>query len=359
MGLDNLMEALGGIAKDVKGVTQALNESIGGEQGREKLDEIVDNVRVLTGEFRAMAQENHGTINTTLANVQQMTGDLREKLPQIAQQFEDLGRNLNELVSEDRPELKGVMTDVRKLVASLQGTSENIKAITDRINRGEGTVGKLLTDDTTVKKINDAVDNLNSMLGGFRSMGLELDMNAARWTRRSDSEGGLDVNIVPGNDHWYSLGFHSTPDGKIGQSSSASTVNSTPGGSLATTTTTINTDQTFTFNAAYNKRLWDHLVLSAGLIESTAGVSAEYRTLDDRLRFGAMGYDFTKRSDKPDPRYRITGSFQFYKGIYAQAGVQDLASSPLRTFFIGGGVRWKDEDLKKLVGLAATGASGH
>ena len=59
VSLDNLMETLGAIGQDVKGITSALNASIGGEQGREKLDEIVDNIRVLTAEFRAMAQENN------------------------------------------------------------------------------------------------------------------------------------------------------------------------------------------------------------------------------------------------------------------------------------------------------------
>ncbi len=114
------MESLGAISKDVKGVTSAMNQSIGGEQGRQKLDEIVDNIRQLTGEFRAMAQENHGAVNTTMANVQEMSAELKDRLPRIAQQFEDLGRNLNAMVQDGRPELKGVLTDVRKLTASLQ-----------------------------------------------------------------------------------------------------------------------------------------------------------------------------------------------------------------------------------------------
>jgi phospholipid/cholesterol/gamma-HCH transport system substrate-binding protein len=353
MGLDNLMESLGSIAQDVKSITGALNQSIGGEPGRQKLDEIVDNIRVLTGEFRAMAQENHGTVNATLANVQQMTGDLRERLPLIAKQFEDLSRSLNELVNENRPELKGSIADVHKLVASFQATSDNIHAITDKLNKGEGTIGKLLTDDTTVVKLNAAVDNLNSMLGGFKSMGLELDMNAARWTRRDDSMAGFDISIVPSLDHWYGVGFHSTPDGKIGQSSSTVDVTSPTPTTIATTS--VNTTQTFTFNAEYYKRLADHYVLHAGMVESTGGLGAEYRALDDRFRVGVLGYDFSKRDDKPNPRYRITSSFQFYKGLYGQAGVQDLANSPLRTFFVGGGVRWSDEDLKKLVGLATVG----
>ena len=347
-GLDNLMEALGGITKDVKGITSALNESVGGEQGRQKIDEIVDNVRVLTGEFRAMAQENHGTINTTLANVQQITGDLKERLPLLAGQFEDLGRNLNDLVTANKPEIQGVITDVRKLTASLQATADNIRSITGKLDRGEGTIGKLLTDDTTVKKLNEAVDNVNSMVGGFRAMDLRLDLSAAEWTRRNNSASGLDLDIVPKHDHWYTLGFHSTPDGKISTSSTTAVNNG-----VTSTSSYVTSDQAFTVSALFDKRLAENYVLSAGLIESKGGAGAEFRALDDRFRFGLLGYDFTKRDDKPRPRYRITSSFQFWRGLYAQAGVQDVANPELRTFFVGGGIRWTDEDLKKLVGLAS------
>jgi phospholipid/cholesterol/gamma-HCH transport system substrate-binding protein len=347
-GLDNLMEALGGITKDVKGITAALNESVGGEQGRQKIDEIVDNVRVLTGEFRAMAQENHGTINATLANVQQITGDLKERLPVLAKQFEDLGRSLNDMIAENRPEIHGVITDVRKLEASLQTTADNIRSITTKLDNGEGTIGKLLTDDSTVKKLNAAVDNVNEMVGGFRSMDLKLDLSAAQWTRRNDSASGLDIDIVPKHDHWYTLGFHSTPDGKIATSSTTSINNG-----VTSTSSYETSDQAFTVQALFDKRLAENYVFSAGLVESKGGAGVEYRALDDRFRIGLLGYDFTKRDDKPRPRYRITSSFQFWKGLYAQTGVQDLANPELRTFFIGGGIRWTDEDLKKLVGLAS------
>jgi phospholipid/cholesterol/gamma-HCH transport system substrate-binding protein len=345
--LDTLMESLASIAKDVKGVTSALNESIGGEQGRQKLDEIVDNVRVLTAEFRAMAQENHATINSTLNNAEAITAQLREKLPRLAQQFEDLGRNLNEMVTESRPEVKGMMTDVRRLAQNFQSTSENIRQITDKINRGEGTIGKLLNDETTVKKINQAVDNVNELMGGLKTTELRLDMNAARWTKRGDTQSGLSLEIAPRKDYWYQLGFNSTPDGKISQSTSVTS--SIPGST--STTKTVTTDQSFTISAQFAKRLGDNFVVSAGIVEGKGGGGAEFRALDDRFRIGALAYDFTKRDDKPKPRYRVTTSYQFWKGMYAQAGVQDIANPELRSVFVGGGVRWKDEDMKKLLGL--------
>jgi phospholipid/cholesterol/gamma-HCH transport system substrate-binding protein len=348
--LDNLMETLAAIGKDVKGVTGALNQSIGGEEGRQKLDEIVDNIRVLTGEIRVMAQENHGAINASLTNVQAITAELRDRLPRLAQQFEDLGRNLNEMVGDAKPEMKGMMTDIRKLAQNFTSTSENLRSITDKMNKGEGTIGKLLNDEATVKKINLAVDNVNELMGGLKTMELRLDMNAARWTKRGDTQSGLNIELAPRKDYWYALGLNSTPDGKI--TTRTNIVTPTPG--VPSTTKEVIVDQTFTVSAQFAKRLGEHFVVSAGIVESKGGGGLEYRSVEDRFRLGALAYDFAKRDDKPKPRYRLTTSFQFWKGLYAQAGVQDLANPDLKTFFAGGGVRWKDEDMKKLLGLLGT-----
>jgi phospholipid/cholesterol/gamma-HCH transport system substrate-binding protein len=355
ISLDTLMETLADVGKNVKGITQALNESIGGEQGREKLNEIVDNIRVLTAEFRSMAQENHGAVSNTMANVESLTTDLRDRLPRLAQQFETMAKNLNGMVEENRPELKGAMADVRKMAQSFHGTADNLKVLTDRLNKGEGTLGKLLNDETTVKKINEAVDNVNNMLGGFNKMDFRLDMNAAQWSKRSDSRVGLGIDIAPRPDYWYSLGFASTPDGKINTSTSTVTQLDPVTGKPVTVLSNnryVTTDQAFTASAQFAKRIGP-AVFSAGIVENKGGAGFELRAFDqDRLRVGVLAYDFTKRDDKPNPRYRFTSSYQFWKGAYIQAGVQDIANKDLRTVFFGGGLRWKDDDLKKMVGLA-------
>jgi phospholipid/cholesterol/gamma-HCH transport system substrate-binding protein len=219
------------------------------------------------------------------------------------------------------------------------------------MNKGEGTIGKLLTDDSTVVKLNQAVDNVNTMLGGFRSMDFRLDMNAAQWTSRSDSRTALDIDIVPRHDYWYTLSLASTPDGKISQSTQM--ITGANGTQIPQNITTVTSDQALTVSAQFAKRLEEHLVLTAGLVESQGGAGAELRFLDDRFRAGVLAYDFTKREDKPNPRYRFTTSYQFYKSLYMQMGVQDIANKDLRTFFFGGGIRWKDDDLKKMVGLAS------
>ena len=354
VSLDNLMETLGAIGTDVKGITYALNQSIGGENGRQKLDEIVDNIRVLTAEFRSMSQENHAAINNTMANVENITGEMRDRLPKIAKQFEDLGRNLNEMVDQNKPEVKGLMGDVRKLAQGFQSTSENLRAITDKVNKGEGTIGKLLNDDSTVQKLNAAVDNVNEMLGGMKNMELRLDMGGAQWSKRGDSQVGLGIEIAPRKDYWYSVGLNSTPDGKLSESTRTVTkidpLTGLPKDAVEKVYTATS-EQVFTLSAEFMKRLGEHFVVHAGIIDGKGGAGAELRFLNDRFRIGGLAYDFSKRDDKPNPRYRATTSYQLWKGLYLQAGGQDLANKDLRTFFVGGGIRWKDDDLKKLVGL--------
>ncbi|HJW73482.1 MAG TPA: MlaD family protein [Geothrix sp.] len=355
VSLDSLMETMSDIGKNVKGITQALNESIGGEQGRQKLDEIVDNIRTLTAEFRSMAQENHGAINHTMANVENITAELRDQLPKLAKQFETVGKNLNAILEENRPELKGLMGDVRKMASSFQSTADNLKVLTTRLNNGEGTIGKLLNDETTIKKINEAVDNVNGLLGGMNKMDFRLDMNAAQWEKRKDSRVGLGLDIAPRPDYWYSLGFASTPDGKINESMhTVTSIDPVTGKTITVLENSryVTTDQAFTVSAQFAKRLGP-AVFSAGIVENKGGGGVEFRALDeDRLRLGVLAYDFSKRDDKPNPRYRFTSSYQFWKGAYIQAGVQDIGNKDLRTIFFGGGLRWKDNDLKKIIGLA-------
>lgn len=352
VSLDELTETIGDISKDIKNVTASLNETIGNNHGKQQINGIMDNIYKLTGEFRAIINENHKRINSTVTNLEQLSNDLKYGLPNATNQFSELGKSLNEVVMQSRPELQTALANINKLTASLQSTSDNMLSITSKINKGEGTVGRLINDESTINKIHLTADHLNSMLGSIKNIDLNLDLNAMHWNNRQATMGSLGIDIVPSRNHWYNLSLNNTPDGKTSISNTyidkiAGTVRNTSSKDVTTT------NRTFTINAQLAKRVAENIVLTAGVIENSGGGSIEFRTLDDRLRFGLMGYDFNKRVGKRRPRYRITSSYQFYKEGYIQIGIQDIANPELRTFCLGGGLRWKDEDLKKLIGITS------
>lgn len=353
VGLDLLVENINDISKDIKNVTSSLSNTIGGKHGQQRLEQIVNNIYQLTNEFRMMAQENHKNINSTVNNLQQVSLDLSNELPKIAKQFNELGQNLNDIAVQNKPEVNNLLVGMRKLTADLQGTSNNILSITNKINSGEGSIGKLINDESTIKKINKTVDNINSMFGAFNNTNLNLDLSAASWTKRNVSMAGIGLDIVPSHDYWYSMAINSTPDGRI-KISNTKINTSKNSNSLSAQDSNITTiDQTFTISAQFAKRLAENVVLTAGIIENKGGGSIEYRAINDRFRLGLIGYDFNKHNDKPKPRYRITSSYQFNNTCYIQMGIQDLANPKLRTFYIGGGLRWTDENLKKILGVTS------
>ncbi|MDR2560833.1 MAG: MlaD family protein [Holophagales bacterium] len=356
VGMDAIMESIGKITRDIEGITYSLNASMGGEHGKTAMDEVIENLRSLVAELRATAEENHASFNRSMANIEAITKDFREHLPILAKQLGDIGTNLNAMIDENRPEISGFVADARKLAQGFQASSNDLKGIMDKLNNGEGTLGKLLTDDATIEKLNTGIDSLTEMLAGFKGMDMALDMSAASWSGRGGSgRVGLGLILAPTKDYWYSLEFASTPDGKISDETQMITMID-PLTGLKTeypfSYRTVKAEQTFAVSAEFNKRLGKYLVVHAGVIDGVGGGGAEFRALGDRFRVGALAYDFTKRDDKENPRVKAIASYEFWKGVYAQAGVQDIANKELRSYFFGGGVRWKDDDLKKLVGLA-------
>jgi hypothetical protein len=151
------------------------------------------------------------------------------------------------------------------------------------------------------------------------------------------------------------MGLHSTPDGKVRDETTLITWTDPTTGQPAfmpASYRSVSSEQTYNFSAEFNRRLGKNVVVHAGIIDGFGGGGVEYRAFKDRFRLGALAYDFAQREGKEKPRVRTSASLEFWKGLYAEVGMQDLANKEARTFFVGGGFRWKDDDIKKLVGLA-------
>jgi len=48
--------------------------------------------------------------------------------------------------------------------------------------------------------------------------------------------------------------------------------------------------------------------------------------------------------------FKLYGRWNASPNLYATSGVDDVLNPGLRSLFIGAGIRWKDEDLKGLIG---------
>ena len=135
------------------------------------------------------------------------------------------------------------------------------------------------------------------------------------------------------------------------QSSTSAAMKQTNG----TTTTTINRetkfDRNFLVSAQAGWALGDFGV-RLGLFDNSGGGGVDYR-FSDRLRFTGEAFDFgSKRDDKPHIRgfaeYIVRKETPRTPTIFVTSGFDNPLND--KAFTIGAGIRWRDDDLKYLIG---------
>ncbi len=125
-----------------------------------KADSILTSLNKLLGS---------SALNNSLNNAEQITEDLlvtteslnkllSTDIPQITGSISEIGNNFQG-VSEQLKEV-----DYKELFASLQTTVDNLEKITNSIENGEGTAGKLLKDSELYNKLDSTCAAANALL---------------------------------------------------------------------------------------------------------------------------------------------------------------------------------------------------
>jgi phospholipid/cholesterol/gamma-HCH transport system substrate-binding protein len=106
------------------------------------------------------------TIDDIAANVRAITTDAKLLMDKTINDENDIGRFLND--DHFTQKLEGTFVQMDSVMENMQSISHEILKATEAINEGEGVFNKLLYDrnfaietDTTLSKINNAVDNVS------------------------------------------------------------------------------------------------------------------------------------------------------------------------------------------------------
>lgn len=132
----------------------------------------MENLKNSTARLQRIMDQNAGEINTTFDNLASLTNTLATKQESIASLIdnaEDFTGDLSKL------ELEKTMTEVNQAIANLKNTLNQadkamggVNNVMNKVNSGEGTLGKLLTDDKIYNRLNDASFAVDTFLTNFR-----------------------------------------------------------------------------------------------------------------------------------------------------------------------------------------------
>ena len=276
-------------------------------------------------------------IEKLTGDIAQITGENKSKITETIEHTRSLMKQLDGFVSDDSPE--GFKAGWEKAVASLHridSVLKNMEDITGKINRGEGTIGKLVNDEETVERLNEAIGSVNDFVGGAGNMETSVDFHSEFLTDASLTKSYLNIKIQPGLDRYYLLGVVDDPRGVREQTTLVQTGN--PAQDYERTETFKNK---LKFNAIFAKNFYDFTV-RGGMMESAGGLGFDYSMFSRKLQFSVDAFDFD------DLMLRAYLKFNIFKGIYMVGGGDHLADPDLRSPFIGAGIFITNDDLKLL-----------
>ncbi len=132
----------------------------------------MENLKKSTARLQRIMDQNAGEINTTFDNLASLTNTLATKQETIAGLIDNAENFTGDL---SKLELEKTMTEVNQTIANLKNTLTQadkamggVNTIMNKVNAGEGTLGKLLTDDKMYDRLNSTVFKVDTFLGNFQ-----------------------------------------------------------------------------------------------------------------------------------------------------------------------------------------------
>ena len=150
---------------------------------KNKADLLVDNISTTLESINKVFAENSANINTTVANLAQMSASLNDVISGEKDNLRAIVENINALsatLKNNTQKIDNIVTNVEdftgslneidfaSVVSTLSSSLEQLDATLTKINNSEGTLGRLVNDEALYNSLAEASLNLSELLDDMR-----------------------------------------------------------------------------------------------------------------------------------------------------------------------------------------------
>jgi phospholipid/cholesterol/gamma-HCH transport system substrate-binding protein len=351
---DDILRQVSALAEKINRVAEALANSVGTPEGQENMRATLANLAQVTDALNQTVRENRDTIRNILVRVEGITARGAPEVDKILENTRIVTENVRELVSKSEPgkqatdgEVRQTVEKVNRASGSLETTLKNLEEVTGRLERGEGTLGRLSKDDKLINEVQGVAEDVGEFVGGISRLQTIVSLRADFQFRNQAVKSFVELRLQPREDKYYSIEIVNDPRGstRIEDVNVQTTNPNEPAQYREIRQVTTNT---FRFSLQFAQRVGP-LVGRFGIKESTGGVGLDLVLLDDRLELVQDLFGF---GETVQPRYRVFLSYAFVKRLWLLGGVDDILSYDRRDYFVGLNLRFNDEDLKSILPFA-------
>ncbi len=377
---NSLMSLVGSIARDLQTVSRSLAVVFGSADGQSSLQNIVHNVEKLTGDARELMSSQRYNIAKVIQNLRDSASRFTELMENNSGDIEETVRAAKTAAQDVQAftaELKKMVTGknenkFERIVETLDTTSRNINAsmakvqlIVDKVERGEGTLGQIVSRDETANDIRQALKGVQELLAPARRLQVEIDYKGEyRNLENNESIATMgnhfNFRLRTRPDQYYMLGVSDSLGARTVTTTTSTTSTAANGATVVKEIKEVpDSREGLRFNAQVAKR-WSPVGLRFGLFESYPGVAADAYLFRDKFTASVEAFHLSdafsneRASDTSGlARVKAYGNFNFTPNLYLTGGVDGVGRKPGAFGFFGAGIRFTDDDLKSVIGAAS------
>ena len=278
---------------------------------REEISSIIQNV---TDDLDQLLARTTPAIEDSVGNFQKVSEDLRVSTGKANQHIADLSESASQLMAQlgeittasDQRLQKG-LDDFGRSAAALNELTDRINGLVTGIENGQGTLGKLITDEEGYKRfdetiaagkraaedVSDVTHRLSKKLRFFDAINMskEYELSYDRLSRSLQNQ--FMLSFTRSNPYFYIAGLSVRED-----------------------------DLTYDLQVG---RKFGALMARVGSIRSKAGIGIDYWPFSKRLGISLEGIDITDSNPEVD----LDVAVRLFGGWYFIFGAEDLAGSDI------------------------------
>ncbi|NCN26863.1 MCE family protein [bacterium] len=307
------------------------------------------------------SKESAATMDDVLKKVGDASTDLKDISHEVKGFVKDNRKELTEFISSlnrisskientlndlDSDKISADIKRLSEAAGELGESAKNVRKITEKIDRGEGTIGKLVNDPETVDQLNRTLNTINAVVERARRTRIIVDIYGEQLFDDSVTKTYAGFSIMPREDVGYRAQLVFDPAGTEENTVTEESVN---GGATTTTTKRVTTLNELKYSLQFIKKVGP-MGIRLGVFESSGGFALDWEAWRKTLWLSVEAFDFGRDANNAHVKAYATVNFLRYFNL--SAGVDDAfaktGASRERSFFAGIGLHFDDEDIKML-----------
>ncbi len=359
-GTDDIINNVADISRSLTKVATQLENAFGSDEAGQQMSSALRNLTEALEAVNRTIAANEQVIGNTLRNVEQITNEAGPKIQNILSNINLVTDDIRAYVGKEDAEgkktggLGDTLASINRSSHRLEEVLEDVEEVTDRTARGEGTVGRLTSDEALIDEVEGVVEGVGDFVGTLSRLQTIVSLRSEYNFMANTFKSYVQLRLQPREDRYYLFELINDPRGKTSWSQTTVRTNPPIEGEPPTyTQTRIVTEDAFRFSLMFAKRV-HFATFRFGILESTGGVSVDLHLLDDRLELTTDMFAF---GEQVAPRLRTRLALEVIKRLWILGGVDDYLNEN-RDVFLGAQLRFNDEDLKAILPFAGSVPGG-